>query len=119
MDYSVITTASAQQHTASRDLTGLTAVIVKLELSVYGRCSLCLRRCELGFCLKYLDGEGDVIFWGDICETCARGHSQQSTGTFGNRVQRKEPRLPFTETQVVSKLTKNRIISVSAANRSF
>lgn len=73
-EYGVVVTAATQQNMASRDLT---AVIVKLEPSVYGRCSLCLRRGELGFCLKYLNSESETVLWCPVCETCAKEGAQR------------------------------------------
>jgi len=72
-DYSLVITAVPQQTKSDRDWNPdeLTAVIVKLEPSVYGCCSLCLRRGELGFCLKYLDSEGNMVLWAPICRNCA------------------------------------------------
>jgi len=48
----------------------LTAVILKLEPSIYGRCSLCNRWTILRFCLEYFNNEGDMLLWGEICEDC-------------------------------------------------
>jgi len=48
----------------------LTAVIVEFEPATYECCSLCNRWAVLHFCLEYLDGEGDIVLWGHICEQC-------------------------------------------------
>lgn len=52
----------------------LTVVIVKLEENdVHARrSSLCNRGGTLAFCLEYLDGEGNVVMWGDVCEECSK-----------------------------------------------
>lgn len=72
MEYGVITTAVPQQNAPSRDLNlrELTAVIVEFEPATYECCSLCNRWAVLHFCLEYLDGEGDIVLWGHICEQC-------------------------------------------------
>jgi len=73
-EYGVITTAVPQQNTSDRDWNPgkLKARIVVLEPAVYGHCSLCNRRGELGFCLKYLNSESETVLWGPVCEICAR-----------------------------------------------
>ena len=48
----------------------LTAIIVKLEPAVYGRCSLCNRWTTLGFCIEYLNSQGAMTLWGEICQEC-------------------------------------------------
>lgn len=49
----------------------LTAVIVELETATYKRCCLCHRKRMLRFCLEYLNDEGAIALWGEICEECA------------------------------------------------
>lgn len=48
----------------------LTAIIMKLEQPEYGRCCLCKRKTLLPFCLEYLNGEGNIVLWGDVCQKC-------------------------------------------------
>lgn len=48
-----------------------TAIILKLEQPEYGRCCLCNRETTLPFCLEYLNDEGQIILWGDVCKGCA------------------------------------------------
>jgi len=55
----------------------LTAVILKLEPSIYGRCSLCNRWTILRFCLEYFNNEGDMLLWGEICEDCGKALSEK------------------------------------------
>jgi len=70
-----VTITLTQETTPSRDLNPreLTAVILNLKPAVKGHCSLCNRSATLPFCLEYLDGEANVLMWGQICEDCA-GH---------------------------------------------
>jgi len=75
MEYRVVasvTTISRTEETEPK----LTAVTVKLEPATYGRCSLCERWTMLRFCLEYLDDEGDIVLWGDICEECLKGEEK-------------------------------------------
>lgn len=75
MKYSVITTATIQEISPGRDLNPqkLTAVIVKLEPIIHGRCCLCNRMATLPFCLEYFNSEGDMVLWGELCERCMEG----------------------------------------------
>jgi len=78
MKYGVVTTATIQQTSPKRDLKPreLTAVIVKLEPVIHGRCSLCHHWVTLPFCLEYFNSEGNMVQWGEICGDC----KEQSQG---------------------------------------
>lgn len=60
-----------RQSNESDEEPNLTVVILKLEPAAYGRCSLCHKRSLLPFCLEYLNGEGEMVLWGDVCQECA------------------------------------------------
>lgn len=72
LEYGVLVTAIAQETRPSRDLNPaqLTAVIVKLDPSTYERCCICNHQIVLPFCLEYLDSEGNLILWGNVCQQC-------------------------------------------------
>jgi len=78
IEYGVATITFTQQTSPSRDLNPaqLTVVILKLNEPVYGRCSLCNRWATLPFCLEYLNSQGTMVKWGEICRNC----KEQSQG---------------------------------------
>lgn len=51
-------------------VSGFTAIIVKLNPPTFGRCSLCQRWAVLSFCLEYLDSNGAIESWGEVCASC-------------------------------------------------
>ena len=72
-DYGLVITTTPQQTKSDRDWNPgeLKARIVVLEPAIYGYCSICKRLAVLSFCVRYLDGEANVVFWGEICAACA------------------------------------------------
>jgi len=78
MKYGIVIGANTEQTSPSRDLNPgeLTVVILKLNEPVYGRCSLCHRWATLPFCLEYLNSQGNMVKWGEICRNC----KEQSQG---------------------------------------
>ncbi len=48
----------------------LTAATVKFEPAIYALCCLCNRWAVLRFCMEYLNGEGDIVLWGETCPSC-------------------------------------------------
>jgi len=49
----------------------LRVIIVKLEPATHGCCCLCHNKTVLPYCLEYLNDEGKIILWGDVCKECA------------------------------------------------